>query len=94
MARRDSSHSADYFGVNASGYHHHRDHRFSGFNGFDPGGIPEFMRARKAMQYSSSIDDFARIMQEGNNGGYANTWLVADRKTNEIASLELGLKKT
>jgi hypothetical protein len=50
------------------------------------------VRARKAMQYSASIDDFARIMKEGNNGGYANTWLVADRKTNEIASLELGLK--
>jgi hypothetical protein len=44
------------------------------------------------MQYSSSIDDFARIMKDGNNGGYANDWLVADRKTNEIASLELGLK--
>ena len=44
------------------------------------------------MQYAASIDDFARIMKDGNNGGYANTWLVADRKTNEIASLELGLK--
>ena len=44
------------------------------------------------MQYSASIDDFARIMKEGNNGGYANDWLVADRKTNEMASLELGLK--
>ena len=44
------------------------------------------------MQYSESIDDFARIMTAGNNGGYANNWLVADRKTNEIASLELGLK--
>src|SRR5947208_14085683 len=44
------------------------------------------------MQYSASIDDFARIMRDGNNGGYANTWLVADRKNNEIASLELGLK--
>ena len=62
------------------------------FAGYDPAGIPEFVRARKAMQYSSSIDDFARIMKEGNNGGYANDWLVADRKTNEIASLELGLK--
>ncbi len=40
----------------------------------------------------TSIDDFARIMKDGNNGGYANNWLVADRKTNEIASLELGLK--
>ena len=44
------------------------------------------------MQYAESIDDFARMMKEGNNGGYANTWLVADRKTNEIARLELGLK--
>ena len=64
----------------------------SGFTGFDPNGIPEFVRARKAMQYSASIDDFARIMKEGNNGGYANTWLVADRNANEIGSLELGLK--
>ena len=31
-------------------------------------------------------------MKEGNNGGYANNWLVADTRTNEIASLELGLK--
>ena len=64
----------------------------SGFDGFDPTGVPEFARARKAMQYAASIDDFARIMTEGNNGGYANDWLVADRNTNEIASLELGLK--
>jgi hypothetical protein len=64
----------------------------SHFSGYDPKGIPEFVRARKAMQYAASIDDFARIMKAGNNGGYANTWLVADRKTNEIASLELGLK--
>jgi hypothetical protein len=64
----------------------------SQFHGFDPDGIPEFVRARKAMQYSQSIDDFARIMKEGNNGGYANDWLIADRNTGEIASLELGLK--
>ncbi len=64
----------------------------SRFNGFDPNGIAEFVRARKAMQYAASIDDFDRIMREGNNGGYANTWLVADRKTNEIARLELGLQ--
>src|ERR1051325_9047460 len=44
------------------------------------------------MQYAASIDDFARFMKDGNNGGYANNWLVADRKNNEIASLELGLK--
>jgi hypothetical protein len=64
----------------------------SQFSGFDPEGIPEFVRARKAMQYASSIDEFAQIMSEGNNGGYANNWLVGDNKTGEIASLELGLK--
>src|SRR6266852_5491715 len=31
-------------------------------------------------------------MLDGNNGGYANDWLLGDRKTGEIAQLELGLK--
>jgi hypothetical protein len=84
-------HSGDDFGVNAAGIAI-TETTITKFEGFDPNGIPEFVRARKAMQYSSSIDDFARIMKTGNNGGYANNWLVADRKTNEIASLELGLK--
>jgi hypothetical protein len=64
----------------------------SQFSGFDPTGVAEFARARKAMQYSTSIDDFQRIMTAGNNGGYANNWLIADLKNNEVASLELGLK--
>jgi len=84
-------HSGDDFGVNSAGIAI-TETTISGFKGFDPNGIPEFVRARKAMQYANSIDDFTRIMKEGNNGGYANTWLVADRKNNEIASLELGLK--
>jgi hypothetical protein len=84
-------HSGDDFGVNSAGIII-TETTISRFNGFDPNGIPEFVRARKAMQYSASIDDFARIMKEGNNGGYANNWLVADRKTGEIADLELGLK--
>jgi len=84
-------HSGDDFGVNAAGIMI-TETTIGGFSGFDPSGIPEFVRARKAMQYSASIDDFARIMRDGNNGGDANTWLVADRKNNEIASLELGLK--
>src|SRR5256885_9224055 len=52
------------------------------------------MRARKALQYANSIDDYVRIIKEGNNGGYANDWLIGDRKTGEIAYLELGLKNT
>ncbi len=64
----------------------------SGFEGFTPEGIPEFHRIRKALQYGSSIDTFVEIMSEGNNGGYANDWLIGDTKTGEIARLELALK--
>jgi Phospholipase B len=84
-------HSADDFGINGAGIII-TETTISGFSGFDPNGIPEFVRARKAMQYASTIDEFAAIMKAGNNGGYANNWLVADRKNNEVASLELGLK--
>jgi hypothetical protein len=84
-------HSGDDFGVNSAGIVI-TETTISQFHGFDPKGIPEFVRARKAMQYSASIDDFVRIMKEGNNGGYANNWLVADRNTGEVADLELGLK--
>ena len=84
-------HSGDDFVVNAAGIAI-TETTISHFFGFDTAGIPEFVRARKAAQYSSSIDDFTRIMKEGNNGGYANTWLVADIHKNEIGRLELGLK--
>ena len=59
---------------------------------FDPNGKPEFVRARKAAQYANSIDQYVEIMLEGNNGGYANDWLLADNKTGEIARFEDGLK--
>jgi len=62
------------------------------FHGWDPTGKPEFVRARKAMQYADSIDSFVKIMLDGNNGGYANDWLLGDRKTGEIAQFENGLK--
>ncbi len=84
-------HSGDDFGMNSAGLMI-TETTITDFHGFDPNGIAEFVRARKAMQYSGSIDDFARIMKEGNNGGYANNWLLADRNTGEIADLELGLK--
>jgi len=63
-----------------------------GFEGFDPEGIPVFVRARKAMQYANSVDEWANIMIEKNNGAYANSWLLGDIRTSEIARLELGLK--
>jgi len=85
--------SNDDFGVNSDGLMI-TETTITQFEGFDPNGKPEFMRSRKAMQYASSIDDYARIMREGNNGGYANDWLLADRKTGEVAQLELGLKHT
>jgi hypothetical protein len=62
------------------------------FSGFDEGGIPEFVRMRRAAQDASTIEAWCEIMRSGNNGGYANAWLVGDVKTNEIARLELGLK--
>jgi len=86
-------HSGDDFGVNSSGIMI-TETTLPMFKGWDPEGIPEFVRARKAMQYANSIDQFVALMREGNNGGYANSWLVGDRKTNEIAYLELGLKHT
>ncbi len=84
-------HSGDDFVTNSAGIVI-TETTIGHFFGFDTAGIPEFVRARKAAQYSSSIDDFARIMKEGNNGGYANTWLLADTQKNEIGRLELGLK--
>jgi hypothetical protein len=83
--------SDDDFGINSAGIMI-TETTITGFSGYDPSGVPEFVRARKAMQYSATIDDFAQYMKQGNNGGYANDWLIADRKNNEIASLELGLK--
>jgi len=65
-----------------------------GFTGFDENGIPEFVRFRRATQDASSIDTWAAIMTGGNNGAYANSWLIGDVNTNEIARLELGLKYT
>lgn len=84
-------HSGDDFGINDAGVMI-TETTISSFSGWDSNGIPEFVRGRKAMQYATSIDEFASIMKTGNNGGYANDWLIADRKTGEIASLELGLK--
>lgn len=86
-------HSGTDFSVNTAGLVV-TETTIGNFKGFDTKGTAEFIRARKAVQYSSNIDDFYKIMRDGNNGGYANTWLVADINTNEIAKLELGLINT
>jgi hypothetical protein len=84
--------SDDDFGVNSKGIMI-TETTITGFELFDPNGSPEFYRSRKALQYSSSIDDYVGIMLDQNNGGYANDWLIGDNKTGEIALFELGLKE-
>lgn len=63
-----------------------------GFSLYDENEDPEFYRARKAMQYANSLDEYAELMKKKNNGGYANSWLVADYRSKQIMRLELGLK--
>lgn len=84
-------HSGDDFVITANGLLI-TETTITQFKGFDTTQIPEFMRARKAAQYSNSIDDVIKIFTTGTNGGYANDWLIGDTKTNEVAKLELGLK--
>jgi len=64
-----------------------------GFEGFDSAQIPEFVRMRRATQDASSIEEWCEIMKKGNNGGYANAWLLGDIHSKQIACLELGLKR-
>ena len=59
--------------------------------GFDPTGVPEFVRARRAAQFGRSITSWCDLFRFGNNGGYVNTWLLADAKRKEVAAYELTL---
>jgi hypothetical protein len=65
-----------------------------GFKHFSEKGVPEFVRMRRATQDAANVDQWCAIMKRGNNGGYANAWLLGDVNTGEIARLELGLKYT
>lgn len=85
--------SQDDFGVNDAGMMI-TETTITQFEGWNPEGKLEFVRSRKALQYAGSIDEYVSIMKDGNNGGYANDWLIGDRKTGEVAYLELGLKNT
>ncbi len=54
--------------------------------------IPISCRIREAMQYGNNLDDYERILLEGNSGDYANSWLFGDTNKNEIMRIELGLR--
>jgi uncharacterized protein CbrC (UPF0167 family) len=62
-----------------------------GYQGFDPDKVPEYVRARNACQYGTSIDEWVELMNAENDGGYANIWLIGDIKTGEIANYQQGL---
>ena len=61
------------------------------YSGYDPKKMPEFYRMRKATQYAGTMDEWVKYMQVGNNGGYANSWLLADADSGEIMRFEQGL---
>ena len=66
-------------------------HGYEGSKGYDETRVPEFVRAREAGQYARDIDHWVELLNTGNNGGYANSWLIGDAKTGEIARYEQGL---
>lgn len=63
-----------------------------GYSGYDVTKVPEYIRARVACQHASDIDEWVRLLDAGNNGGYANMWLIGDTRRNEIARYEQGLR--
>jgi hypothetical protein len=52
--------------------------------------VPAFVRIRQAVQYASSIDEFANIMITNTNGAYCGDYMICDAKTNEAGIVELG----
>jgi hypothetical protein len=54
--------------------------------------IPISCRIRNAMQYGKTLDDYERMLLDGNSGDYANSWLFGDTNKNEIMRIELGLR--
>ena len=54
--------------------------------------VPIAYRIRYAMQYGETLDDYVKILLNGNSGDYANAWLFGDIHNKEIMRVELGLK--
>ena len=77
------------------------ENTIGGFNAFELH-APACVRCRKAMQYSSTLDEFLANLVENNSGDYANTWYIGHtaskapgpdgKERNEIMRVELGLK--
>ncbi|QFU77159.1 phospholipase [Halioglobus maricola] len=59
--------------------------------GFEVDGLPEWLRTRRACQYGDSIESWCALFSDGNNGGYVNTWFLAEVNTGRIAAYELTL---
>jgi len=57
------------------------------------GNVPAFIRIRKAVQYGSSIQEFADIMLQDTNGAYCGDYMICDTKTNEAGIVELGSRE-
>lgn len=64
---------------------------YEGSRGYDEARVPEFVRSRTAAQYANDIDEWVEMLNTGNNGGYASSWLIGDVKSGEIACYEQGL---
>ena len=62
-----------------------------GFNKYE-NNVPIMYRIRNAMQYGKNLDDYVKMLIDGNSGDYANSWLFGDINKNEIMRIELGLK--
>ena len=62
-----------------------------GFIAYQPN-IPISCRIRNAMQYGNNLDDYEKMLLDGNSGDYANSWLFGDTNKNEIMRIELGLR--
>jgi hypothetical protein len=52
-----------------------------GFMAFEPN-APICVRARKAMEFSKTLDDYVKYLKQDNSGDYANTWYIA--KVNNV----------
>ena len=61
---------------------------------FDSSHHPYFCRIRQAMQYGTTLKQYADIMTNNNAGDYACSWLFGDIRTQEIMLCELGLQET